>query len=86
MTGRDATSTRDTSLEPSHAVTCGRIRTWFGEETADKQEARFCSVRVPAGILTTRAPSSEGGRDEGVAGASERRGSWCVCRFPVRRS
>ena len=46
MTGRETTSTRDTSLETSHAVTSGRIRTWSREETADKQEeARLCSVR-----------------------------------------
>ena len=39
MTGRDAAPTRDTSLETSHAVTSGRIRTWLGEETAGEQEA-----------------------------------------------
>jgi len=49
MTGRDAAPTRDTSLEASHAVTSGRIRTWFGEETAEEQEARLCSVRCRRG-------------------------------------
>ena len=46
MTDRDTRSTRDTSLETSHGRDpSGRIRTWLGEETADKQkEARLCSV------------------------------------------
>ena len=45
MTARDAAPTRDTSLDTSPAVTSGRIRTCHGEETADKQKARVCSVR-----------------------------------------
>jgi hypothetical protein len=47
VTDRDATSTRDTSLKPSHAITSGRIQ---------KLGAQM------AGILATRAPSAEGPR------------------------
>ena len=54
MTGRDAAPTRDTSLETSHAVTWGRIRTWL--------RGRRASSRLRS--------ESAGGRDEGVAGAS----------------
>jgi hypothetical protein len=52
VTGRDAAPTRETSLETSPAVTSGRIRTWLGEETAEEQEARFCSVRCRRGAAS----------------------------------
>jgi hypothetical protein len=37
-------ASRDTSLEASHAVTGGRIPTWLGQASVDKQQARLCCV------------------------------------------